>query len=585
MTSLPTRLVAVLSVLALLATACGTRDADLAARADGGAQDGGGGVVLDNGGPGTSGTDPFDSSGGGVDDGFGESATGTTAPSSSTVTSGASSSTGATGGSGSSTSTSGARPGGGSGSGASSGSAGSSGSGDSGSGASTSPSGATSGTTAGSPAADGGSGQPAGGQAAVAAGGCTPSQDTFKIGYIRTDAGSVGGLTGADVSAVSAEAQEVEWQALFSWARDTGGLCGAEIETVGETINAASTEEERLATCVRFTEDHQVDFMLDTTLLTLFPSVVQCFSDHGVPIIGGTTTLDRQFIAGDVAGTIASPGAALDRLMVAAALGPDQVGFYDGGTVGVILREDPIFQRVYDQQVAPALASLGVEVEFATIPRDGSTAPNVLLQMRSAGVDRILFLAAILEWLAFANAAEAQGYRPRYAFGEYGEMVGVTSFYGPHGQLRDAVAAAVSVTGAVAVPEGEEPERFDPSDPSTEYELRDLGPGAKRCLDVLSEYTDSNYYRPVENGNSTQELFICEHFFTFIDAARAVPGALSAATLGEGVAALPSIDSVRFHSSGFGPGIFDGARDYRVGLFHDEAQRYVAVTGWQELPR
>jgi hypothetical protein len=96
--------------------------------------------------------------------------------------------------------------------------------------------------------------------------------------------------------------------------------------------------------------------------------------------------------------------------------------------VGLLLYSEGRYERVRDRTLVPALAAHGIKLakQFAYTPMYGSNAGTTLsreaqesssavLAFQSAGVDRVLFMAAGADLpLLFMQAADSQAYRPKY---------------------------------------------------------------------------------------------------------------------------------------------------------------------------
>lgn len=214
----------------------------------------------------------------------------------------------------------------------------------------------------------------------------------------------------------------------------------------------------------------------------------------------------------------------------------------------------------------PALKAIGAtpvataEIEATDRGLQGVQASNAVLRFKNEGVTHVIVVTDVLAWIAFSNQAESQGYRPVYGFGDYQLMIGNAQAFNQNGQASSSYAVT-SLYGDMRSGAREkarsQKDDIDPKDPS-------LLPGLRRCLEVLSKYTGENYYDGA-SGRSTRYFWCCEHFFLWLDVARAVGNGFTPALWGQQLPRLTGYQSNRMRDTRFGPGIFDGAATYRVG--------------------
>ena len=101
--------------------------------------------------------------------------------------------------------------------------------------------------------------------------------------------------------------------------------------------------------------------------------------------------------------------------------------------------------------------------------------------------------------------------------------------------------------------------------------MRIIGPGVKRCADVLSKETHRDYYTASDSARGRGWTHFCDSFFLWLDTARRTGAAVTRQTWGLALPQLGTVfTSAIVHSTLFGPTQFDGAADYRVGRYYGE---------------
>ncbi|HEX9766307.1 MAG TPA: ABC transporter substrate-binding protein, partial [Nitriliruptorales bacterium] len=423
-----------------------------------------------------------------------------------------------------------------------------------------------------------------------------PGGEDIRVGFTYFNPAGVGslvpgssaqGLTDlnpdAEVAALKREAR-----ALVDYANATGGVNGRTLvaflyELSIEDVDQAS----RTSKCVRATEDDHVEAYIDNNGF-FTETDFQCFADHGVVYVGLGNTTDRRFLEANHP-YVNTTYPALDRTVRAFVEGLDASGYLEGARLGVLLDDEPQVRRAYEQVMRPMLTARGAEpVDHAYIhPTDqgaqSSQTASAMLRFKTNDVTHVPLVANVLVYLSFSQAAEQQGYAPRYGFNDYQLMVANGATFKTGSQGVDAVAVS-TVTGFF-LPASEQHARSasDPVDPAQSWRA----PGVRRCLDIYSQHLEPDYGN--SPNRSTRWGTYCDHFLLRLDAARAVPGGYSPARWGEGLETLGSgYASTLSYDQRYGPRVHDGAHSFRYGVMSevDGCACYTPLTQqWSEIGR
>jgi hypothetical protein len=314
--------------------------------------------------------------------------------------------------------------------------------------------GAASGTVAASPDA-----------AAPAATRRTSELGAVKIGlFVTDDASAIYKSLGISGPSYTRDQSKALWGAVIEQVNARGGLGGRRIEPSYVFIDSesGSNASRAQAACEYFTNDVKVFAVVIDGATD--GSMAACLAKRRIVTVdvGQTSYPYDEADLRELAPHVYLPGRLsmsrfatyIDRLEAA--------GFFAPGSRIGLLRLDVENQlRIRRSVIEPALRRHGrsLAAEFAFTPVEGTRdlaraaneASAAVLQLRSKGVDRVLFLGSGLALpFVFPTAAESNGYRPRY---------GITTDEGPDFMASNAPEAQMS--GAVAV--GWEPQ-YDVAD-------------------------------------------------------------------------------------------------------------------------
>ena len=278
----------------------------------------------------------------------------------------------------------------------------------------------------GAPGSGGGGGRAA--TATTAAGGAaggpgtpvSPKARQLKVGYVSLK------TQGFGINSPDAGNADLQLGALQKYVNSRGGIGGMELVPVRrEADTTQGNEQTEKAICTAFAQDEKTFAVVLQGMR--FEGTRVCYRNSKVLALDPAPfPFDKPFY--DQMGPYLWTPSYATITRSTAALVPHlkSTGFFDGGTVGVVHWDTPMFQRTYDKDLVPALAAVGVTVksEQKVNPTDAGTVESGLLaaitNFQFNQVNRVLFLGGAP--LAPFFLTSAGSYRPRY---------GMTTFDAP----------------------------------------------------------------------------------------------------------------------------------------------------------
>lgn len=435
--------------------------------------------------------------------------------------------------------------------------------------------GATTGISGGT--RSGGQARPGGSTAAV-----PDKLPPVKVAWLATDDAGVSAISGSANPGEGAEGarQNREFQALFDWANKHGGVAGRRIDARGFTLTVNDIlSEERLAQiCVQVTEDYGAEYVIDTVAMRYLSSQ-SCFAQHKTVLVTVASSASERDMRSLVP-YVATTWPTIDRQFQALVPQLSAAGYFQGGTVGVFLDDRPSVVQAYEQVLLPALRQAKAEPAAVARASQNDTAQqaNAVLQFRSRGVNRVIFVGNTIHYLGFSNTADSQGYYPRYAFPDYGDGAGAYARFGSASQMKDALAVSACEYFTVCIADAA---TRSGNDVTTPLDPKTLSAGMRRCLDVLTEARKVNYYDPQGSGQSGGVPYVCDHFFLWLEAARATGPSVLPGSWGQGLRALGrGYLSGFIHGTDFSDGRQSGASQFATGIYDAYCICYVRRSPW-----
>jgi hypothetical protein len=264
--------------------------------------------------------------------------------------------------------------------------------------------------------------KPAGAQAGV-------SDTEIKIGVaIASDLEAVGAF-GASLASQSTDKAERAVRVIFDSINANGGAAGRKLVPVFQEVayvTGGDFDRQSQSMCEYFTQDNKV-FAVAMGInnhSTLLPA---CLGSHDTVMLdgGNSTYLDEQEIR-PFARTYYRPGGLAFAKWGVYIDGLVRQGLLKrGDKIGLLRYDIPQQARIVANVIRPALArhglALGEEFAYsnltssAALGQNAAQSGNAVLRFRTAGINRVLFLASQSPIpFTFMAAAEQQGYRPRY---------------------------------------------------------------------------------------------------------------------------------------------------------------------------
>ena len=249
---------------------------------------------------------------------------------------------------------------------------------------------------------------------------------------------------GLGISGLSTGDTAAQAKAVADHLNAHGGIGGRPVALYYGKLAASQMSSDQdgahAAACAQLAQDDKVAYVISYVQLTT--NQLACYAKRGV------TVLDDQSSTPDAAGakyaaTFGSPGElALGRAATELVEALWRRGWLTSASkVGTLVFDTPDGIALETRYLKPALARHGLTPVTAreSSSADGANQNSTVLHFRSAGVDRVIPLGA--NPLFLMNAAESQGYRPRYA---------LTSTFGP-GALLESAAPPNQLKGAAGI--------------------------------------------------------------------------------------------------------------------------------------
>jgi ABC-type branched-subunit amino acid transport system substrate-binding protein len=387
----------------------------------------------------------------------------------------------------------------------------------------------------------------------------SPLRGTVSIGIYVYDAASAraaGAAFGANGADQVPDTEGIA-RAIVDVINADGGVAGRRIVPVFQhqdvTRNIANNAAEAEAACTAFTEDNHV-FAVVQPISGGGENFIACLAGNGTPLIVDNLAHFDDALLAQYADHLFLPGlpnsTRFSRFTVD---GLAQQGFYPKGVrLGIVRPDNPIYDRTVERGLAPALAAHGVPIvdDVRISYTNAAQYENAVLKFKTARVTHVQFLDVTgLVAFQFMNAAEPQGFRPRYGLNSTsGLSAALAGGNVPTAQLHNAIGVGWLPTFDVAA-----------------AELPSRSASATRCLALLK----SKGLQPRGTVEETFYRWSCTTLF-FLKAALDRSGELSIAGLRRGAESLGTdFEPASTFAARFGPGRHDGASAARHLAFDD----------------
>jgi len=256
------------------------------------------------------------------------------------------------------------------------------------------------------------------------------TEDEIYIGIqLVEDTGPAFAAVGAGGGNSVAPDEEGIAETMVDYINATGGMAGRTLVPVYHRTQVLSGTwaSQAAASCAAFTQDNEVIAAV-TSATGGSDSLWDCTSQRGVPVVERniwpwddpyfTDRPDMLYVPGKM-----SSSRWIDHYIN----GLDDLGFFEGATLGVLYFDGQPFERLMEAKFLPALERVGFDdPEVAAITRPPSVGDfgnmsaeinNALVRFRSSGVTHIVMLewAGILPFFALPSA-DQQRYYPQWGF-------------------------------------------------------------------------------------------------------------------------------------------------------------------------
>ena len=385
------------------------------------------------------------------------------------------------------------------------------------------------------------------------------SPTVFKVGLqYSSNAQATLGAIGASSSS-NAPDFKVSVQAVIDYVNRHGGVAGRRMVPVYNDVDATATpQQESEQACTQWSQDDHVSIALPASAVEDNNALRTCMGKAGIPVIYSnvfSTTLASSFAGSPL--WAESIGASVESYARTYVAGLAAQRFFSGAKVGVVYYDGAAFKTALQSALLPALkaagvadpATYGASISGASDLGAGSSQMSAaVLSFRSKGVDRVLFFEPWAGYFAFLNAAQAQGYRPRY---------GLTSQEAPEVALSLGLVSADQLADSRLV-------SWWPLADVRDY-AKYVGPRYRVCLSIFKQ---AGVGVASDRTGLGTELAMCESLLITQDVYSRAPATLTGGVFTRGLEALGSRVAYATRPLGsFGPGKHYGASVYYAGHF------------------
>ena len=219
--------------------------------------------------------------------------------------------------------------------------------------------------------------------------------DTVKIGLVTlasADSAGSGGFTVAPQGDSAAQAE-----ALVEHLNAGGGIGGREVElVVREFSSSEGSAQTETALCNSFTQDDEVFAVV--TLGQRTRAALDCYSKAETLVVDVSQSAQPASVYEDLSPYLWTPNAVdLDTSTAALVRQLGEDGVFDGAKVGVMVQDEPAYEAVFTDVLAPALAEYDVEpvkvgIDQSTPENAFASAGTAAGKLQQADVSHVMFL-------------------------------------------------------------------------------------------------------------------------------------------------------------------------------------------------
>ncbi len=420
--------------------------------------------------------------------------------------------------------------------------------------------GRTSGTSPSGPAAPG-----------VRTGDVASSKDPVKVGLMySSDSNAVVEQFGAD--AAQADARKIG-NAVLKYVNDHGGVAGRPMQPVWYDVSATDSPQViSQGACTRWTEDEKVILALPENPLMDTDLMRACLGKAGVLALYLNTysrTPLSEFAKYPL--WFEADSMALETFARVYVAGLAKQGFFKSARIGVLHDEGGNFSTVVKNVLLPELKRAGANVVATAtnrvraaedLPAGGNQASNAVLRFRGANVTHVMFFEPWVGWVLFAQAANAQGWQPKY---------GLSSQSLLQAAIETGLVPTQQLTGARAV--GWNPGVDVPPPASGSWARKQL------CLDIFKKAGLEAEIDASQDAR-VKSIGLCGGLLLLADAARGSTGTITSSSIGARLQTMTEAPLANLVRGRFGPARHFGATQWRPIAYDAGCGCFKNAGGW-----
>jgi ABC-type branched-subunit amino acid transport system substrate-binding protein len=385
------------------------------------------------------------------------------------------------------------------------------------------------------------------------------TSEEIRLGFVLIDLEQTTALLGE--TGPPLDAQQATYQAFVDEVNAAGGVHGRTITPVFTSFDPVV--EDATTVCNRLTEDEEVFAVVGNGV---FGPPVLCFTQqHGTPLFNVGGFADEYYQQSS--GLLFTVQPSKPRSVRNAVAALEQQGSLQGTTIGVLTAAAGDDDVAVETALVPTLESLDHEVAHVTdLSVDGATAigqiPVAVTEMREAGVDLVFLSTNAFYTSLFVQAADEQGYRPRYALSDADDNI-ADFFVGRMPDSFEARAFTARRTGE---------HRVDEPEPELDAD----------CRAVVEQAGGA----PVERGSTAYEaaMYACNQIRLFAQAADAAGVELTRAGWASAMQGLGSFELAYADGGSFSETKFDAADFVRPVVADPTCDCWMIDGDFQPMP-
>jgi hypothetical protein len=376
--------------------------------------------------------------------------------------------------------------------------------------------------------------------------GAVPSGGDIKVGVALLDLRAVKAIGLGGTLTVDPAKAESYYRFYFDELNRSGGVRGRKVVPYFTTFDPTDQTTGRRA-CLTLTEDDQVFAAIIEP--GLFGDPILCFTEeHHVPTFEYSAEPDEWYRRSQ--GLLFTPGMSGSRALRSLVAVLDANGALKGKKIGIVSTDSPTEKLPVDESLLPALQASGYSVAYrSTISQNTDQQPSQIPveigQMRSHGVDYIVWVSNALVLAQWSQTANSQGYNPPYA------MTDINS--ASNDFTVQTVPSSTTAIAVTSIRDGEQHANIPES------------PKEAGCISRFEQGTGTT----LERGSADYQTVLdaCGNVEMFAAGATNAGDSLSADTFSQAMQNLGAWEFPHIAPGAYAPGKFDLADEVRTKVF------------------